>query len=266
MRLSANLSMLFNDLPLLDRVGAAARAGFAGVELQFPYEVSAYALRSALRSAKMPLALINLPAADLMAGGPGLAAVPERQAEFDAAVAQGLAYASSLRPAAINVLPGRLADGVSRADAMATLIANLRRAAEAFAPLGIQVLAEAINPLDMPGFLINTPQQLADLHRAVNHANFGVQLDFYHVARQELDVVDAIDLLAGSIGHVQFADSPGRGAPGTGVLDFQLALRALRLSGYDGWIGAEYRPRAEDPDGEMQSWMKRWCEQKLYDA
>ena len=148
---------------------------------------------------------------------------------------------------------------------MATLVANLRRAAAAFEPLGIRVLAEAINPHDMPGFLINTPEELLALHEAVRHPNFSVQLDLYHMARQGLDPVDCISQLAGHIGHVQFADCPGRGAPGTGMIDFQSAMLALRASGYSGWIGAEYRPREGDHDGELRGWLSRWRECQLHD-
>jgi hydroxypyruvate isomerase len=146
------------------------------------------------------------------------------------------------RPACVNVLPGRLAAGVSREQALDCLAANLRQSAEAFALLGIRVLVEAINPIDMPGFLINTPQQLDELLRAVNHPNLAAQYDLYHMARQELDLAAGMRLLAGRIGHVQFADCPGRGAPGTGELAFPALLRALRESGYDGWLGAEYKP------------------------
>ena len=169
MKIAANLSMLFVERPLRERVQAACAAGFAGVEIQFPYEVPAIVLKEALDAAGVPLVLINLPAADLTDGGPGLAAVPARQAAFDKALEQALSYAAMVRPLAVNVLPGRLAEGVERAQALATLTANLRRAAEAFAVLGIGVLVEAINPLDMPGFLINTPDDLAALLDAVDH-------------------------------------------------------------------------------------------------
>ena len=205
MKLAANLSLLFNELPLLERVRAAAVAGFAGVEIQFPYEVPAVALKEALERAGLPLVLINVPAGDLMAGGPGLAAVPARQAEFDAALQEALSYAAMVRPQWVNVLPGRLAEGVGRHQALTCLAANLRRAAEAFAVLGIGVLCEAINPLDMPGFLISTPQELDELLRAVDHPNLHAQFDLYHMARQGLDIPAGIALLAGRIGHVQFA-------------------------------------------------------------
>lgn len=257
MKLCANLSLLFSELPLLERIGAAAEGGFAGVEIQFPYEVPAAELQGALQRAAMPLVLINVPAGDLMTGGPGLVAVPQRQGEFDAALAQALAYAEVVRPACVNVLPGRLAEGVAREAALATLAANLRRAAEAFAPLGIRVLAEAINPLDMPGFLVNTPQHLLALIAAVGHPNFAAQLDFYHMARQGLDLPACIAALAGRIGHVQFADCPGRGAPGTGAVDFVAARQALAASGYDGWLGAEYRP-GETGTAASLGWLAEW--------
>ena len=260
MKIAANLSMLFTQLPLRERVVAAAAAGFDGVEIQFPYELAAIALKEALDAAGMPLVLINLPAGDLMSGGAGLAAVPARQAEFAAALQEALSYAAMVRPAWVNVLPGRLAAGVDPEQALACLQANLRQAAEAFGLLGIGVLVEAINPLDMPGFLINTPEQLAALLEAVAHPNLAAQYDLYHMARQGLDLGAGIELLAGRIGHVQFADCPGRGAPGSGELDFAAALAALRQVGYRGWLGAEYRP-GEGAGSASLAWLAEWRSQ-----
>src|SRR3989338_1785951 len=254
MKIAANLSMLFTQLPLRERVVAAAAAGFDGVEIQFPYELPAIALKEALDAAGMPLVLINLPAGDLMSGGAGLAAVPARQAEFAAALQEALSYAAMVRPAWVNVLPGRLAAGVDPEQALACLQANLRQAAEAFELLGIGVLVEAINPLDMPGFLINTPEQLDALLKALAHPNLAAQYDLYHMARQGLDIQAGIALLAGRIGHVQFADYPGRGAPGSGELQFVPLLKALRDGGYQGWIAAEYRPGEAGPLARL-SWV-----------
>lgn len=260
MKLAANLTMLFTELPLAERIRAAADAGFVGVEVQFPYEVPAHQFKAALQEAGLPLVLINLPVGDLMTGGPGLAAVPERQAEFDAALAQALVYAAGVRPRFVNVLPGRLAAGVGHAQALETLVGNLRRSAEAFAPLGIRVLAEAINPIDMPGFLINTADDLDRLVAAVDHPNFAAQLDLYHMARQGLDLPACIAALGGRIGHVQFADCPGRGAPGTGSVDFAAALAALREAGYAGWLAAEYRPGEAGTVASLE-WLGQWREE-----
>lgn len=259
MKIAANLSLLFTELPLIDRVVAAAAAGFDGVEIQFPYELPALRLKEALKAAGMPLRLINLPAGDLMSGGAGLAAVPVRQAEFEAGLQEALSYAAMVRPALVNVLPGRLAEGVEPEQAMACLIDNLRKSAEAFQLLGVGVVVEAINPLDMPGFLINTPAQLEELLKAVAHPNLAAQYDLYHMARQGLDMQAGIALLAGRIGHVQFADYPGRGAPGTGELHFASLLKALRDNGYQGWLAAEYRPGEAGTQASL-GWLSEWQE------
>jgi hydroxypyruvate isomerase len=257
MKLAANLSMLFTELPMLERVRAAAVAGFEGVEIQFPYEVPALQLQEALQRAGLPLVLINLPAADLLQGGPGLAAVPQRGPQFAEALQEALTYAAMVRPQWVNVLAGRLADGVSREQALACLADNLQRSAEAFAVLGIGVVCEAINPLDMPGFLINTPQQLHELLAVVDHPNLYAQLDLYHLARQQLDIEAGVALLAGKIAHVQFADYPGRGEPGSGQLDFNICLNALCRVGYQGWLSAEYRPQSSAHLAWMADWQAR---------
>lgn len=258
MPICANLSLLFTELPLIERVSAAAEAGFAGVEIQFPYEVPAAALQAELQRSGMPLVLFNLPAGDLMQGGAGLAAVPGREAQFAAGLRQALEYAEVLRPQKINVLAGRLAEGVEREQALALLAEHLRQTAEAFAGRGIAVLMEAINLHDMPGFLLNTPQHLLDMLARVGHPNLAAQLDFYHMARMGLDLADCVRQLQGHIGHVQFADAPGRGEPGSGELDFEPALAALRAQGYAGWLGAEYRPVGATSAG--LGWLPAWRE------
>ncbi|WP_339510585.1 hydroxypyruvate isomerase family protein [Pseudomonas sp. RL_15y_Pfl2_60] len=257
MKICANLSLLFTELPLVDRIVAASAAGFDGVEIQFPYEVPAIRLKEALEAAGMPLRVINLPAADLMTGGDGLAAVPARQAEFDQALETALSYAAMVRPALVNVLPGRLAEGVEREHALQTLAANLRKTADAFALLGIGVVCEAVNTTDMPGFLINGSAHLQALLERVDHANCSAQYDLYHMAMQGEDISTGIHRLKGRIGHVQFADCPGRGEPGSGKLDFMAAFKTLRSSGYGGWIGAEYKPGAQGTQASL-SWLREW--------
>jgi hydroxypyruvate isomerase len=259
MQIAANLSLLFTELTLCERVRAARVAGFDGVEIQFPYELPAIALREALDRAGLPLVLINLPAGDLMDGGAGLACVPHQQAAFDQALQQALTYAAMVRPLNVNVLAGRLPPGLPAEQAWQCLTANLRATAQAFATLGIRVVCEAINPLDMPGFLLNTPEQMIELLAAVDHPNLALQLDLYHMARQGFDLPQVIAQLAGKIGHVQFADCPGRGEPGTGQLDFTAALLALAATGYQGWLGAEYRPCGAD----HLAWLETWRSQSV---
>lgn len=242
MDIVANLSMLFTELPLLQRVRAAKAVGFSGVEIQFPYAVPALQLKEELERCAMPLVLINLPAADLMQGGNGLACDPQTGPQFAEALDEALSYALMVRPRMVNVLAGRLAEGISRGRALATLAANLREAAQAFDRLQIKVVCEAINPLDMPGFLINTPQHLHDLLTEVRHPNCFAQLDVYHMARQGISTEQALAVLGEKVAHVQFADCPGRGEPGTGQLDFIAMAQALQQAGYTGVLAAEYRP------------------------
>ncbi|WP_205340346.1 hydroxypyruvate isomerase family protein [Denitrificimonas caeni] len=242
MEIVANLSMLFTELPLLQRVRAAAAAGFSAVEIQFPYEVPALQLKEELERCGMPLVLINLPAGDLMQGGNGLACDPDARSQFADALDEALSYALMVRPRMVNVLAGRLPKDGSRGRAFATLAANLRDAAQAFDRLHIKVLCEAINPLDMPDFLINTPEQLDELLTEVRHPNCFAQLDVYHMARQGISVQQALAVLTDKVAHLQFADCPGRAEPGTGALDFSEIWHALEQAGYQGAMAAEYRP------------------------
>lgn len=248
MEIVANLSMLFTELPLLERIRAATAAGFTGVEIQFPYDVSAVQLKEELQRCAMPLVLINLPAGDLMQGGDGLACHPKRRAQFASALDEALSYALMVQPRMVNVLAGRLAAGVSRGRALATLAANLREAAQAFDRLQIKVLCEAINPIDMPRFLINTPQDLRELLTEVSHSNCFAQLDVYHMARQGISTEQAMAVLGERVAHVQFADYPGRAEPGSGEVDFQAMLTALAQAGYQGAIAAEYIPSVSTHD------------------
>ncbi|WP_373187707.1 hydroxypyruvate isomerase family protein [Halopseudomonas sp.] len=254
--LSANLSMLFTALPLPARIEAAAQAGFDGIEIQFPYAVPADELDVALQRAGLPLVLFNVPAGDLLEGGAGLAGVPGREAEFARALEEALAYAAVARPQRVNVLPGRLLEGTPREAALEVLAGNLAKAADVFGDLDVEVVCEAINRIDMPGFLLATGDELAQMIERVGHPNLSAQLDFYHMQRMDESLPAVIDRLKGLIGHVQFADAPARGAPGSGIIDFAEAFDALGRSGYKGWLGAEYRLSPGMPDDPR--WMRVW--------
>lgn len=254
MQLIANLSMLFTELPLLQRVAAARNAGFDAVEIQFPYEVSPLELKRELDASDMPLVLINLPAGDLMTGGAGLACQPKKARKFAEALDTALEYAAIAESQKVNVLAGRLLDGQDAQQAFMTLANNLYETARAFSRLHVQVLAEAVNPLDMPGFFLNTPQQQLALLHEVSQPNVRAQLDLYHMARQDIDPLRAIDALGEHIGHVQFADCPGRHQPGSGSLDFMALRQRLQQAGYSGGWAAEYRPSTTT--AESLGWMQ----------
>lgn len=241
-RFAANLSLLFTEVPLPARFAHAAAAGFQAVEIQFPYDYPAALLAEAAQHAGTQIVLINVPAGDLMAGGPGLACHPARQAEFAAALPQALHYARTLGVTLLNILPGRVADGYSRDECEATLAANLMHAADFFAGSGIRLCCEAINDLDMPGFLLRTPDEVATLLARVPAADFALQIDLYHAARMNLSIPDMLARHLLRTAHIQFADYPGRGAPGSGTLPLAEYFDFIEKNGYTGWLSAEYKP------------------------
>ncbi|CCK77229.1 Hydroxypyruvate isomerase [Oleispira antarctica RB-8] len=243
MKLAANLSMLFTEQPLLERFSAAKAAGFNAVEIQFPYVERIADIKTQLNIHDLKCVLINVPAGDLMEGGEGLASVPGKEAEFAAALVECLSYVTSLRIKRVNVLPGRCMDESKRELYLSTFKRNLDTAAQMFKPLGVTVTFEAINTFDMPGFLIHNVQQMLDVIEESDHDNIKMQFDIYHMARmEEGDVSAIISRLGNKIGHIQFADVPGRGEPGTGELDFKSIFYAIEYSSYEGWVGAEYKP------------------------
>jgi hydroxypyruvate isomerase len=244
-RFSANLSMLFTEIELIDRFEAAHAAGFEAVEIQFPYELSAEAIRRKLDEHDLQLVLFNVPADDLLQGGAGLACVPEKQGCFREALALAVDYAQVLRPTAINVLPGRCLDPL-RFDACLDIFKhNLGLTADAFTPLGVKTVFEAINSLDMPGFLIDTGSKMLAVQSELQRTDIWLQYDIYHMLRMREDPVAFITEYADRIGHIQFADCPGRSQPGTGDADWARIFSAIDRSGYNGWTGAEYKSAGE---------------------
>ena len=239
---SANLSLLFNEVPLIERFKVARQQGFQAVEVQFPYILPAESLRACLDEQKLKLVLFNVDADDLLDGGEGLASVPEKQEQFRNAVAQAVAYAKVLNPEVINVLPGRCLNESRRQAYLKTFKDNLSFAVEAFAPLGIKTVFEAINDQDMPGFIINHGQQMLDILDELCLPTLFMQYDIYHMQKMGGDVAGFISQYADRIGHIQFADCPGRGQPGTGDIDFKKVFSVIKQSSYSGWVGAEYKP------------------------
>ena len=256
-RFSANVSMLFTEHALTDRVVAARDAGFAAVEVQFPYDTAVEDWVAAQARAGIGFAVFNLPVGDLRTGGPGLAAMPGREAAFRAAVAEGKRYAAALRPRNVNVLCGWPPAALDRAACRATLVANLRHAAEELSGLGVRVVVEAVNTRDRPGyFLSRTADALAVLD-AAGHGNLALEHDLYHMQIMEGDLVATLERALPRIGHIQFADTPGRHEPGTGEINFPFVFAAIDRLGYDGFVGAEYVPtgRTEDSLGWLRPYL-----------
>jgi len=245
---SANVSLLFTELPLLDRFRVAKQHGFSAVEIQFPYEIPALDLKTAIDLADIDLILFNVAAADLLNGGEGLAAAPEKRKAFLRAVDTALEYAKILRPKLINVLPGCCHNPLLIADYMKTFKANLRYTAEMFAAQDIKVVFEAINTRDMPDFIVHSGGQMLDILAAIDHPNIFMQYDIYHMHTMGENPRQFIPKYSRQIGHIQFADTPGRGQPGTGNMNFPALFKTIDNSDYEGQLGAEYRPTGSTSD------------------
>ena len=188
------------------------------------------------------MVLFNVDANDLLHGGEGLACVPEKQEKFRHAVAQTLEYAKLIKPEVINVLPGCCFNENRTRDYLKTFRENLCFAVEAFAPLGIKTVFEAINIYDMPGFIIHNGQQMLNILDQLNLPQLFMQYDIYHMQMMGDKPDEFIARYADKIGHIQFADCPGRGQPGTGQINFQRLFSVIEKSAYSGWVGAEYKP------------------------
>ncbi len=239
---TANLSLLFTEVDLINRFKAAKLKGFDAVEIQFPYGLSAESLKNTLEEQQLKLVLFNVDADDLLHGGEGLACVPEKRDQFRQATAQALEYAKLLKPEAINVLPGRCFNENRKQDYLKTFKENLCFAAETFAPLGIKTVFEAINIYDMPGFIIHNGQQMLDILERLKLPTLLMQYDIYHMQMMDDKPDEFIARYADKIGHIQFADCPGRGQPGTGRINFERIFSVIEKSAYSGWVGAEYKP------------------------
>jgi len=245
-RFCANLSMLFGDLPFLDRFEAARKAGFDGVEYLFPYDFDAGELREKLDRHRLVQVLHNLPAGNWAGGERGIAILPDRQEEFRNGVDKAIAYATTLGCTQVNCLAGKLTDGLDPALARTVLVENLRYAAKAFSQHGLKLLVEPINTIDIPGFFLTTSAQTLALLDEVGADNAFLQFDIYHMQIMQGDLARGLERHLARIAHVQIADNPGRHEPGTGEINYPFLFRHLDAIGYDGWVGCEYVPAGPD--------------------
>ena len=235
--------MLFTELPFLDRVEAAAQAGFRAVECQSPYECDARLIADQLNAHGLTMVLHNLPAGNWAAGERGIAIFPDRVEEFRSSVARAIAYAKALGCTRINCLAGIQPRDIDETVLTHTFVENLRYAADALSRSGICLLIEAINTRDIPGFYLNTSRQALDVIAATGSSNVFLQYDAYHMHIMEGAFEPALSQNLASIKHIQIADSPGRHEPGTGTIDFPALFMRLDELGYGGWIGCEYNPK-----------------------
>jgi hydroxypyruvate isomerase len=247
-RLAANLSMMFNEVPFLDRFAAAGKAGFKAVEFLFPYEFPAAELRARLADAGLTQALFNAPPGDWGKGERGLASLPGRQQEFRDGIAKALEYATVLDCPIVHVMAG-IPTGVAPVTAAALYAANLAWAGEQALAAGKKLVIEPINHRDMPGYYLNTVEQGAAIVEAIGRDRLGLQFDIYHCQVTQGDVTKRLETLFPVVAHIQIADVPDRHEPGTGEIGWDYMFKRIDALGYAGWVGCEYRPAGDTVAG-----------------
>lgn len=255
-RLSCSVSMMFRELPLLERFAAAKAAGFEGVEIQVLMEGAPHDMAQAARAAGLDVVLINVDLGDYLMGGAGLSGVPGREEAFSQALDRAIAAAEALDPAFIHVGPSRIPEGEAREACLHTYSKNLALAVERRARAGLRgrLVVEPMNRVEASTALLNDIGDVAAV-LADFDPDVGILFDLYHLAMNDRDVVATYRTHAARVAHVQFSDAPGRVEPGAGNLPIAELLDALERDGYGGWFGAEYMPRR--PTAETLGWMER---------
>jgi hydroxypyruvate isomerase len=248
-KFAANLTMMFNEVPFLQRFAAAAKAGFTAVEFLFPYECEVQQLARCLTENHLQNVLFNLPPGDWLTGERGLAALPGREEEFKASVALALEYARALGTPRLHVMAGIVPEGVSRQQCLETYCKNIDYAARELSQYGIDLMIEPINPRDMPGYLLNSQAEAHAIRKMLGRDNLKVQMDFYHAQIVEGDLSTTLTNNFDGIGHIQIASVPARNEPDDGEINYPYLFALLDKLGYRGWVGCEYRPRGKTEDG-----------------
>ena len=252
MKLAANLSLLWSELPFLDRFDAAATAGFTAVEVLFPYEIGASEMLQAMRRNGLQMVLINAPPPNYTGGLRGFAARPGGEDRFRHDMRRVFRYAQALGVEMVHVMSG---DGKGEAcfDAM---LDNLKWASRQ-APKDVTLTIEPLNAEDMPGYFLNDYELAARVLDAVRKPNVRLQFDSYHAQTIHGDAVEVWQRHGRRAAHIQVGDAPGRAPPGTGKVDFDALLAAIATSGYDGWISAEYNPGTKFTEDSLR-WVKKF--------
>ena len=247
-KFAANISLLFSELPYLDRFRAAANAGFKAVEILFPYDLAAKETRRALLANGLELVLINAPPPNYTGGEPGYAAIPGGEARFQSDLRRVLRYADVLRPGLIHIMAGYS----SGPDAFDCFVRNLQWAADQ-APQR-QFTIEPLNPVSQPDYFLNDYTLAVDVLEKVSRPNVGLQFDSFHAHMIHGDALAVWRQFHPKIAHAQIGAAPDRSEPGRGPTDFGALFTAIEDSGYSGWVSAEYTPSTPGTEHSL-SWM-----------
>ncbi|MBB4265889.1 2-oxo-tetronate isomerase [Roseospira visakhapatnamensis] len=255
-RFAANLSMLFTDLPFPDRFAAAAKAGFMGVEMHFPYHLAAERVGDLVAMNGVTPVLFNTPPGDWEAGERGLAALPGRDSEFRDGLEIALDYADFLECPHLHVMAG-VVDEDDWGPALDTYMDNLATAADMARDRGVTILIEPINPVDMPGYFLTRPEDALRVIEDLDRPNLGLQYNVYHAQMERGALTDTLEQALAVIRHVQIAGVPGRNEPDQqGEINWRYIFDLLDAHGYGGWVGCAYHPRAGTLPGLR--WARDW--------
>src|SRR6185369_6942193 len=255
-KLAANLSWIYQEVPLLERFGAAAAHGFTAVEMLFPYEAPAADIAAELKKHKLTQALFNLPAGNASEGDRGLAAQPGREAEFAAALDTALVYARALECRTLHVMSGMIAPGADPKAMHKTFVSNLKMVCDRTAKSGLTIVLEPINHRDIPGYFTNTTTQVKQIIDEVGAPHLRLQLDLYHMQVTEGDLQKRTERLFPITAHVQIAGNPDRNEPDIGEVNHLYLLDVLDRLGYQGYVGLEYKPKTTTAAG--LGWAKKY--------
>jgi hydroxypyruvate isomerase len=252
---AANLSMLWTEIPFLDRFDAAAKAGFKGVEFLFPYAEKKEAIAERLQKNNLKQVLFNMPPGNWEGGERGTACLPDRVAEFRDGIGLAFDYAKVLSCKMVHCMAGLAPKGAAPEKLRETYVANLRFAAAEARKAGLTLVIEPINTRDIPGYYLNYSKQGLAILDEVDADNLKLQYDIYHMQIMEGDLAHRMAEILPRIAHMQLADNPGRNEPGTGEINYEFLFSHIDRIGYAGWIGCEYKPKAGTEAG--LGWVKK---------
>jgi hydroxypyruvate isomerase len=256
MRFCVNISILFTEFPLLERFAKARDAGFGAVELWWPRGEDPAAVRDAIEDAGVDVVLLNFDAGDMPAGDRGLVSDPTKQEAFRANVPVALELAESVGCRKLNALAGHELPDLEREAQLEIARENVRFAADAAREHGAKVLIEAVNTFENGPYLFSRTSAASEFRQSVDRDNVRLQYDVYHMQRMEGNITATIEEHFDEIAHVQIADSPGRGQPGTGEINFDYVFQRLEELGYEGYVGLEYKPPSGDTEASL-AWLPR---------
>jgi len=249
LKFAANLSWLFTEVDFLDRFEAASKAGFNAVEFLSPYDYDRQVLATKLKEHNLTQALFNMAIGDWDKGERGIAILPERREDFKESLAMAMAYAQALNCKNVHCMAGIIPDECDLFEIEATYISNLRYAAEEAAGLGITLLIEPMNSIDVPGYYLNYTEQAANVVEKVGADNLKIQFDIYHTQKTEGNIASTFTTYQNKIGHIQFGDNPNRNEPGTGEINFDFLFHHLEELGFEGFVSGEYKPKTTTEAG-----------------